>query len=197
MSGDDVFIGPSKEAMGIFKMSLHRSGVWVLAATQQSSASFDGGNRRAKRWTKPLEHTRGVTRGPSILVPHTSLGSRLLLPSDAAKSVVWFPGPAKGQTIEFSFYFVERAVATGWDADESVLVERQLARGDWVVVLASSRQTQADFAPTVEKLLHDNVLQMNKPSAFEGGSFLWFTESRDSLRVPIVVDLPVRVGPAP
>lgn len=66
VKNDDVFLGASKESMGIFKVSLHQSGVWVLAATQQSGATFQGGNRRAKRWERPLPHKVGVTRGPSV-----------------------------------------------------------------------------------------------------------------------------------
>ncbi len=192
---DDVFLGVSKDAMGIFKISLHKSGVWVLAATKQSGATFTG-NRRAKRWTRPLEHAHGITRGPSIFIPHTSLGSRPLLPDDAKKNVVWFTSPAAGHAVEFSLYFVAPDATTRWDSDQTTLAEHRLSSGDRVILLASSRPMTADFTATVEKLLHDNVLRMDDPSGFRGGSFLWFTESRDTLRVPIIVDLPVPIGPA-
>jgi hypothetical protein len=140
---DDVFIGASKAAMGLFKISLHKS-VWVLAATEQSGATFEG-NRRAKQWNRPLEHVRGVTRGPSILVPNSSFGSRPLPADEGKKKVVWFPGPAAGETVEFSLYFVEPGAATYWNPDQTVLAECPLARGKRVVLLASTRPSPLDF----------------------------------------------------
>jgi hypothetical protein len=192
---DDVFIGASKKSMGIFKISLHKSGVWVLSATEQSGATFRGGNRRAKQWKKPLEHARGVTRGPSVLVPHTSLGSRPLLPDDDGKNILWFAGPESSRTVEFSLYFVAPESSTQWDPDQTVLAERHLFGGSRLILLASSRPSPADFLETVEKLVRDNVVRMKDPSAFKGGSFLWVTQSADALQVPLIVDLPVPIGP--
>jgi hypothetical protein len=126
VTNEDIFIGASKASMGIFKISLHRSGVWVLAATKQSGATFENGNRRAKQWNRPLEHTQGVTRGPSIIVPHTSLGSRPLLAEESKKEVVWYAGPAVGEVVEFSLYFVEPSAMIRWNPDETVLAELSL-----------------------------------------------------------------------
>src|SRR5688500_1649951 len=91
---NDVYLGVSKAGMGIVKISLHDGGVWVLAATTESGAKFENKNRRAKQWKRPLEHVSGVTRGPSIFVPHTSLGSRPLPSREKGRNVVWFAGPA-------------------------------------------------------------------------------------------------------
>lgn len=46
---DDVYVGASRSSMGLLKLSLHQSGVWVLAATKQSGDTFESGNRRAKQ----------------------------------------------------------------------------------------------------------------------------------------------------
>jgi hypothetical protein len=191
----DVYIGASKAAMSVFKISLHKSGVWILAATQQSGATFDGGNRRAKRWNRPLEHVRGVTRGPSILVPHTSLGSRPLSPNEVNQEVVWYESPATRETVEFSMYLVKPGAPTKWNASETVLAECPLADDGFVVLLASRRQSPDDFNATVEKILRENVFRMSDPSGFTGGSLLWITESRDALRIPMIIDLPVPIGP--
>ena len=102
---NDVYLGASKAAMSILKISLHHSGVWVLAATEQSGAKFDG-NRRAKRWAQPLGHAPGVVRGPSILVPRTSLGSRPTPPDEPLNQVAWFAAPGEGEAVEFSLYLV-------------------------------------------------------------------------------------------
>lgn len=193
---DDVFIGTSKAAMGVLKISLHKSGVWVLAATEQSGATFEQGNRRAKQWKRPLQHARGITRGPSILVPHTSLGSRPIPPEEGKKKILWVPAPAAQEMVEFSVYFVEAGSPTRWDPDQTILAECTLASGHCVTLFASTRQSPADFLATVEKMLYDpkNIVRMQDPSAFTGGSFLWFTESPDALRVPMIIDLPVPVG---
>lgn len=191
----EVYLGASKAAMGIFKISLHSSGIWVLAATRQSGATFQDGNRRAKQWNRPLEHVRGVTRGPSILVPSTSLGCRKLLPGDADKKVHWYPSPRGGETVEFSIYFVRQGTTTSWNSDESVIAILRLSHGNRLFVLASSRQSPKPFLDTVEKLLRDNVFRMNDINDFQGGSFLWVTQSQDHLKIPLIVDLPVPMEP--
>ena len=70
-----------------------------------------------------------------------------------------------------------------------------LADGGSVVLLGSVRKLPDDFQRTCEGLLRNNVIKMSDPNSFAGGSFLWITESQDILTVPIVVDLPVHVGP--
>lgn len=188
---DEVYLGASKASMGIFKISLHSSGVWVLAATKQSGASFEGGNRRAKQWNRPLEHVSGVTRGPSVLVPRISLGSRKLIPGDANKKVHWYRAPAKGEVVEFSFYFVCPDTPTSWNLDETVLNTLPLSYGNYLVVLASARPWPKSFLYTAEKLLRENIFHMDDISAFRGGSFLWVTQSQDYLKIPLIVDLPI------
>jgi hypothetical protein len=189
----DVYLGSAKAAMGIFKVSLHASGTWVLAATKQSGATFQGGNRRAKQWNRPLEHARGVTRGPSVLIPHTSLGTRKIIPGEADKAVHWYKAPRAGETVEFSLYFVEAGIPTSWATDETVVDILRLPGGRRLFVLASARPSPAPFLSTVERLLRENVFGMKDPNAFTGGSFLWVTQSEDSMKIPLLVDLPVPV----
>jgi hypothetical protein len=195
VNGDDVFIGASKLSMGVFKVSLHKSGVWVLAATSQSGVVFENGNRRARRWNRPLEHAEGVTRGPSVVVPHTSLGSRPLFPDEAKKEVIWYAAPSTGEVAEFSMYLVEPHAADRWNPDETVLAELGLARGNRLVLLGGIRRPPEAFFATVEGLIRDIVFRMSDPSRFKEGSLLWVTESRDALAVPMLVDLPVPIGP--
>lgn len=193
-SGDDVFIGASRDTMGVFKLSLHRSGVWVLAATKESGAVFKDQNRRGKQWRRPLAHADGITRGPSILIPHTTQGARSLPTSESTAEIQWFAGPGPGVTVEFSLYFVDAAAPTLWDSDQTVMAERSLKSGSRVVLLASRRPTPPDFNAVVEAIVRDKFVQMRDPAAFTSGSLLWMTESRDALKVPIIVDLPVAIG---
>jgi hypothetical protein len=194
-TNNDVFIGASKASMGIFKISLHKSGVWILAATSQSGATFENGNRRAKQWNRPLQHTQGITRGPSVIVPHTYLGSRPLQADEIKKKVLWYSGPPSGEVVEFTMYFVEPGIVTQWNSEQTVLAELSLARGNRLVLLASARLAPADFMALVERTLRENVFRMKDPSKFESGSLLCVTQSRDALATPMVIDLPVPIGP--
>lgn len=196
---DDVYIGGSKSAMGIYKVSLHKSGVWVLAGTEQSGATFNG-NRRGKQWKRPLEHSLGITRGPSILIPRTSLGSRPFPPDEVAKDVVWFKEPGPGQVVDFSMYFVEKDARTEWDTGQMALTEFNLARGNRLILFGSVRQAPAPFLATVEDMLERNVFHVSDPDAFAGGSLLWYTEAPDlqnTIRFPVIVDLPVSMKGGP
>lgn len=85
IKGDDVYLGFSRETMGNIKVSLHQSGVWTLSATQQSGWTFPDGNRRAKRWTRPIEEPDGVGRGPVILVPYNFIGERRISDKERKK----------------------------------------------------------------------------------------------------------------
>jgi len=122
VSKNDVYLGIG-QTMGIFKVSLHESGVWILAATKESGVTFQNENRRAKQWNRPLEHAKGITRGPSIIVPRTSLGSRAIKEKEKSKKAFWFRGPEKGELVEFSLYFVKGKSKTNWASDETVIAD--------------------------------------------------------------------------
>ena len=188
---DDVYIGPTRAMMAIAKLSLHKSGVWAYSATQQSGATFQDGNRRAKQWRRPPEHCPGVTRGPSILVPHTSLGSRPMLPDEPSGGVIWHNPPARGELVHFSLYFVKPDTPTKWASHEVELAALPLRSGERIVLLGSTEPAPSDFMETVERLLRENVFGISDMSGYYGGSFLWATESRDHLKIPIFTDIPV------
>jgi len=188
----DVYLGASASSMGFMKFSLHASGVWVLAATQQSKATFEGGNRRAKRWTRPAEHSPGWTRGPGIVVPHIAWPKRPLVTS--SKKIVWVPGPLPGHLLEFSLYFAAPDAPTPvWLSGQTMVGERDLKGGGRVVALSSYRQMSAVFESNVEWMVATTVIGADPEKLIEG-SFLWVTESRDRLKVPLVVDLPANVA---
>lgn len=190
----EVYLGVSKASMGIVKMSLHRSGVWVIAATKQSGATFGGGNRRAKQWKRPLEHIQGVTRGPSVLIPHTSRGARSLSASEMASNVLWYPAPRPGELVEFTLYFVREGGVFAPSAIHTVLSTMPVSETDVLYLVASQRPGSQPFLDTVERLLRENVCRMEDVNKFIQGSFLWVTQSADDLGTPLIVDLPVPVA---
>jgi len=195
VSGSDVYLGVGGKAMGLFKVSLHQSGVWILAGTQHSGVTFNHSNRRAKRWQRPLEHSLGVTRGPTVVVPNTSIGSRPVLPGDVKKAVTWFPAPEVGELVEFNIYFVKPGAPTAWDQRETLLFTHHLKSGEQLLLFATSRPLAPEFAGAVEGLLRDTIVRMKDPNDHAGGSLLWFTESRGPPQIPLLIDLPFRVLP--
>ena len=190
---DDVYVGMSKWAMGKFKLSLHKSGVWVFAATKESGMAFDGENRRAKQWLRPTEHSPGITRGPSILVPHTSLGLRRVPPGELTKHVHWFAVPSVGHTVEFSMYFVAAGAKPSWSASQTVIANLDLRSKSNLTLLADFRETDEEFERACSDWIVDATLTSSDPSDVDQTSLLWVTKSRDVWSVPMIVDLPVIV----
>lgn len=194
VSGSDVYLGSSKSSMGQIKISLHKSGVWTFAATSQSGITFEDGNRRMKEWKRPAEHTKGVCRGPSIYAPHTSLGSRRMPADEGDKKIKWYPAPVAGQTVEFSIYFVKKGTTIQWDEGQSTLAILTLASGDLVYLLAQVDSSGDEFEATVEKQLRENIFRSDNPDSIRRNRLYWVTQSRDELRIPIIVDMPLPVG---
>jgi len=192
ISKNEVYIGASGNSMSSFKISLHNSGIWVLAATKQSGGTFENENRRAKQWKCPVEHVKGVTRGPSILVPRTTLGSRTLSEKEKHKKAIWYAAPKDGELVEFSVYFVEPDINANWN-DKTIISEGAMKNGTNVVLLGSTVPSPPDFLATCEKLLRENVFRTKNPDGIIEGSFLWITESPGQLSIPLFVDLPVPI----
>lgn len=186
---DDVYLVASKHSMGIFKISLHKSGVWTLVVTARSGETFAYGDGRDKRWYRPREHAPGITRGPSICIPHTSLGPRRV--STQTKGVIWYPAPSDLETIEFSLYFVANGSRTAWGQDQTVLAEQTMRRGNRVALLAETKPTPTGFLDTVERLLLECGLSAHNGATIRDDSFLWITHGTDWSSVPLIVDLPI------
>ncbi len=196
ISRNDVYIGWSKEAMGVFKISLHESGVWVLAATEQSGATFDNGNRRGKRWNRPLEHAKGVTRGPSVKIPHTSLGHCRKGELTERKKVQWVPTPAPGELVEFSVYFLDGEARQLVGAHRERLVDSaELANGGEVALFADVRTAKPDYLAACEKYIREDVLRVDDVRKVTSSSFLWISQSLGDLVFPVITELPQRVRP--
>jgi hypothetical protein len=190
---DDVYIGSSKASMGAIKFSLHASGIWVLSATEQSGLSFEGGNRRAKTWTRPLPDGSGVTRGPSILVPHTSLSARRRSLTDDSKSVTWVRAPAEAEAVEITVFFVNHRLPVTWPDGHDVIAERLLKSGVRMLLTTCIRPLPTSVALDVEQFLRSATLQTPGPSEGVATQLLWCRESGDALRTPFIFDLPVPV----
>jgi hypothetical protein len=184
-----MYVGTSPSFMGLLKLSLHRSGVWVLAATKESGATFDG-NRRAKRWQKPPEHYPGWTRGPSIVVPHVAGSKRP--PETSAKQIEWLPAPDPGMVADAGIYFAAPgAPAPNWSRGSIVVGERPLQGGGRVSVVATYTRMSADQEFNTEWMTRASVLRFDREPELTEGMFMWVTDSTDETHTPLFIDLPV------
>ena len=89
---DDVYL-TARMSGAFFKISLHRSGVWTVAATQESGIEAKPGNRRMKAWQRPPEFQAGWTWGPHIAVARLPLYDHGKFAEKVAKIVEWIPKP--------------------------------------------------------------------------------------------------------
>ena len=190
---DDVYIGSSKTSMGSVKFSLHASGVWVLAATEQSGLTFEQGHRRAKSWVRSSADSSGLTRGPSILVPHTSLGARRRSLTDDSENVTWLKAPSKGEAIEITVLFVNHSQPVSWTDGRTVIAERVLKNGERMVLTTCSRLLPSSVEAEIEQYLRSATLNTPGPQEGMAAQLLWCRESGDAIRTPFIFDLPVPV----
>lgn len=89
---DDAYL-TTRGMGGLYKLSLHASGVWVGAFTTESGVESSG-NRRTHRWQRPPEFEPGFVRGPEICIPRLDSRHDLSFPLDpSAKNPVWVAAP--------------------------------------------------------------------------------------------------------
>jgi hypothetical protein len=110
---NDIYLAPRSIA-GSYKISLHQSGDWRLALTEQ----FEKKLRSEGRWNDGIgrllaQWPRSRTIGPDtvlafrIVVPH----SAVTIPSDPAvlpREMVWIDPPTPGRSVEVSLLIIER-----------------------------------------------------------------------------------------
>lgn len=108
----DVFIG-ARSQMGDTKLSLHRSGTWRLAFTEQSGRQTETGDRVIARYQPPPPVGDGWRRGTSILIPHSSLRPTFPEKTRAKAPISWWPTPGPGRGLRFEILLREPDPVTG------------------------------------------------------------------------------------
>lgn len=103
-SKNDVYIS-GKFMGGTFKISLHESGIWTVAATTESKLELRPGNRRMKAWKRPPEFKKGWTWGPHIAVPRLMTVDHLKFDEKQTKQIEWIPSPSKNMKATIGVVF--------------------------------------------------------------------------------------------
>jgi hypothetical protein len=141
VQGNDVYLS-ARHLDGLMKVSMHRSGIWRLAWTEQSGIKVTGSpDRVALRWQRPSEFRPGWTQGLAVVVPHS--GIQRPFRHDSAEDlskVLWVPTPAPGNQHRLTVLFVKpSAPPDSWQEvilpDDRQLGTLDLRNGDRVALL--------------------------------------------------------------
>lgn len=204
---DDVYISYSKLLMGSIKLSLHRTGQWNYAWTEQSGViridrrtAKGGPDRRIDGWRRPEPYAPGLTLGPSIFVLPTSVGTRRLFPEDVEgnKPSVWLAPPSPGQMVEFNVHFVgPEAGPTISYFDAQMLGSVNLLGGEKVAILARYREAEPDFIAHVEKVISSNHFKVNQFDEWAGGSIPMYqtvdvSSNGKTVQMLAITDIPIQ-----
>lgn len=140
VQGNDVYLA-ARFLTGLMKLSLHQSGIWRLAWTEQSGVRAKGSTDRVQtRWQRPPEFRPGWTQGPAVIIPNSGIQKPFRHSSDEDTTrVVWSPTPKPGHELRFTVLFANsKAPADSWQTvlrvGDAYLGKLNLKNGDKVVL---------------------------------------------------------------
>ena len=184
--GSDTYIAV-RQMGGLVKMSLHDSGVWVLAWTRESAVTpgETGGNRRMMRWDRPEEFRPGWTRGPVIAIPRVDDKHDLPVPIDSVfEGVTWLPTPAIGNMVTVSILFARNRMLHPNEFDRGTVVgSLPLRDGGMVWMMAVERPIMSGERAGIVQVRDQElgVGSVKGPTAIrrglDCGSIIWHTTS--------------------
>lgn len=144
--GSDVYLAARIMAR-TFKLSLHESGKWVSAFTEQSGVVLsETGYRRHREWQRPSEFRPGWTQGPSVMVPWVTWRDELPLRHEQIPAdTEWVPEPKRNKKLLFNLLFsaadvTETASAVSRPGDR--LLDRSLPLSNGELLWLQVRQTE-------------------------------------------------------
>jgi hypothetical protein len=194
----DVYLA-ARIMAGKLKLSLHESGEWISAFTNQSGVIIqETGSRRHKTWKRPPEFTPGWTHGPAVIVPWVTWRDELVWKyEDYPDDTEWVPEPKRNKKILFNILFSAAgvtdsaaAVSREWDR----LLDRSLplANGEAVWLQVRHTEMQPDEVKGIRSTVDPvnvNFERKAKPGSF-AATLVWITESAEA-GVPVLVQVPL------
>jgi len=98
--GDDVYLG-ARQALMVFKVSLHKSNVWRIALVSDLKRENNESDRVALKWKRPEEFAPGWTPSVGVLVSSIKPERPFKEVKVNDSRIRWFPPPAKGKRLVF------------------------------------------------------------------------------------------------
>lgn len=177
---DDLFLA-SRDVAGMFKMSMHQSGVWTAAWTTQSDIRVEGsGNRRVDQWSRSPEFAPGWTQGITVNIPYVSV-TLPAVASPAESSVRWIRPPVSGQQLHFIVLIGPGQIAR-WAAmvrpNDELVGTVPLLSGGLAGVVASWLPATDEQQRKSEELQRDIRIGGITPDNFTGGSLIGLAPDR-------------------
>ena len=194
--GSDAYLG-ARVILGTFKLSLHQSGRWIAAFTEQSGVVItETGTRRHKEWSRPPEFRPGWTQGPSVMIPWVTWRDELRpLPERIPSDTEWVPEPKRNKKLLFNVLFsapdvTEDASVVSRRGDR--LLDRSLALANGEALWLQVRQVEmspADNAWVQSVSKEVNVHHTGSVASFSA-FVLGITEAVEQ-PVPMMVQIPL------
>lgn len=169
---DDVYIGP-RQQMGAIKLSLHRSGRWRMAWSEEYANSVgipEGEDRVLGRWEPPGELRPGWQHAVTILVVRESLG--LQRPEKRLNTVAFFPPPNPGDVLGFRVLL--GAANSALEVTGAVEVGTlQLPSGGMIGVCMRSDPITLELATTIREVRAQMLRAVTAVGARGNQAFAW------------------------
>lgn len=183
----DVYIA-ARILAGLFKISLHESGVWVLAFTSESGAVFES-NRRGMTWRRPPEFAPGWTMGPSISIPRLDNSPLLAKRATDKAPIHWLTPPAVGSARWLTVVFCRccdddrREIVPGSEDVGSL----ELSNGESVWVLGGERPLTDQEKRPIRDVRRPLKIDVEDPNRVDAASVIWCTTSPAG--PPLIVEI--------
>ncbi len=104
VSGDDVYLG-ARNALKVFKVSLHRSNIWRMAFVEELKRDNPETDRVIIKWQRPGEFTPSWTQSLGIIVSSIHAKRSFKNGSIEDTRIQWFSPPTKGRKLVFKVLF--------------------------------------------------------------------------------------------
>ncbi|MGH2691112.1 MAG: hypothetical protein ACRDHM_01255 [Actinomycetota bacterium] len=147
--GSDAYLG-ARVLLGSIKLSIHESGQWISAFTEQSGAVIkETGSRRHETWTRPAEFHPGWTQGPVVGIPWVSWRDDLKPRDEIPAKTLWVPAPKRYKKLLFSTLISapdvpKDAVIPALETRDRVLASLPMANGETMWLVAQHRAMSPD-----------------------------------------------------
>lgn len=198
--GADAYLG-ARTSLGLFKLSMHKSGEWISAFTAQSGiVDEQTGSRRHKTWRRPSEFAPGWTQGPAICFPWVPWAGELARLEQVPPSTEWFPAPAEGCKLTVMVLFSSSSVSNDPKAvhavcrPEDLVLDRCLPlttgenvwlQGRMSPLTATDRSGLEDF----QGQFSPGMLTASEGDQYDAWG-MWITTSPE-LDLPLMVQMPL------
>jgi hypothetical protein len=139
----DVYLA-DRESGRFLKTSLHESGNWRTAVTEEAVASGkirlpDGTDRKVTAWERPAMLEKGLTVAYWIATPSSELRTSAVKPP--SKHVHWVKDPGPGKVVQFAVVLASNTsnnivISDPGPQDEHLLDQIRLRNGEIVGVIS-------------------------------------------------------------